>query len=50
MRYSIRKAATVATSCSLVPCIFGANKADRVTETAPAVATATATPETAQHL
>ena len=50
MRYSIRKVATVGATSALVGTLafLGATqvKADQVTETAPAVATATATPET----
>ena len=50
MRYSIRKVAAVGATSALVGTLafLGATqvKADQVTETAPAVATATATPET----
>ena len=50
MRYSIRKVATVGATSALVGTLafLGATqvKADQVTETVPAVATATATPET----
>ena len=50
MRYSIRKVATVGATSALVGTLafLGATqvKADQVTETAPTVATATATPET----